>query len=68
LIKFGIQRTILLTMEIYDIGLAYVWEYDDDFIDLIESSMHKAGLSSFRITAWNIDEVTEKVKNRKLGL
>src|SRR5664279_1251761 len=54
-------------MEIYDIGIAYVWEYDDDFIDLIESSMHKAGLSSFRIMAWNINEVTEKAKNRKLG-
>jgi hypothetical protein len=54
-------------MEIYDIGLAYVWEYDDDFINLIETSMHKAGLSTFRIVAWNINEVTEKVKNRKLG-
>jgi hypothetical protein len=53
-------------MEIYDIGIAYVWEYDDDFIDLIESSIHMAGLSSFRITAWNINEITEKVKNRKL--
>ena len=53
-------------MEIYDIGLAYVWEYDDDFIDLIESSIHRAGLTSFRITAWNINEITEKVKNRKL--
>jgi hypothetical protein len=54
-------------MEIFDIGLAYVWEYDDDFIDLIESSMHKAGLSTFRIMTWNINEVAEKVKNRKLG-
>jgi hypothetical protein len=54
-------------MEIYDLGLAYVWEYDKDFIDLIELSMHKTGLSSFRIMAWNVNEVTEKVKNRKLG-
>jgi hypothetical protein len=54
-------------MEIYDIGLAYVWEYDDDFINLIETSMHKAGISTFRIVAWNINEVTEKVKNRKLS-
>jgi hypothetical protein len=53
-------------MEIYDIGLAYVWEYDDDFIDIIESSMHKAGLSSFRITGANIQEVTEKVRNKKI--
>jgi hypothetical protein len=54
-------------MEIYDIGLAFVWEYDDDFINLIELSIQNAGLSSFRITEWNIHEVTEKVKNRKLG-
>lgn len=53
-------------MEIYDIGLAYVWEYDDDFIDLIESGIHKAGLTSFRITAANIHEITDKVKNKKL--
>jgi hypothetical protein len=54
-------------MEIYDIGLAFVWEYDNDFINLIELSIQNAGLSSFRITEWNIHEVTENVKNRKLG-
>lgn len=54
-------------MEIYDIGLAYVWEYDDDFIELIESAFHKAGLTSFRITAWNINEITDRVRKRKLG-
>ncbi|MDR3609915.1 MAG: hypothetical protein P4L27_05095 [Ignavibacteriaceae bacterium] len=54
-------------MEIYDIGLAFVWEYDDDFIDLIELAVHKAGLSSFRITAGNINEITELVKYKKLG-
>ena len=54
-------------MEIYDIGLAFVWEYDDDFIDIIESSFHKAGLSTFRVSAWNINEITEKVRDRKLG-
>ena len=54
-------------MEIYDIGLAFVWEYDDDFINLIELSIQNAGLSSFRITEWNIHEVTEKVRNKKLG-
>ena len=54
-------------MEIYDIGLAFVWEYDDDFIDIIESLFHKAGLSTFKITGWNIHEITDRVRNRKLG-
>jgi hypothetical protein len=54
-------------MEIYDLGLAYVWEYDDDFIEMTETSVQKAGLSSYRITGKNIFEVTEKIKNRKLG-
>ena len=54
-------------MDIFDIGISYVWEYDDDFIDMIETSVQKAGLSSYRITEKNIAEVTEKVKNRKLG-
>ncbi len=54
-------------MEIYDLGLSYVWEYDEDFIDMAESSVQKAGLSSYRITGKNIAEITEKIKNRKLG-
>ena len=54
-------------MEIYDLGLAYVWEYDYDFIEMTETSVQKAGLSSYRITGKNIFEVTEKIKNRKLG-
>lgn len=54
-------------MEIYDLGLAYVWEYDQDFIDLIESTLQRSRLSTFRITYDNLSEVTEKVNNRKLA-
>jgi len=54
-------------MEIYDLGLSYVWEYDEDFINMTEFSVQSAGLSSYRITNNNILEVTEKIRNRKLG-
>jgi hypothetical protein len=54
-------------MEIYDLGIAYVWEYDEDFINIMETSVQRAGFSSYRITAKNVFEVTEKVKNRRLG-
>ncbi len=54
-------------MEIYDLGLAYVWEYDEDFINLIEQILQTAGLSTFRITYNNLNEVVEQVKQRKLG-
>lgn len=53
-------------MEIYDLGLAYVWEYDDDFIDMIEGTLQKSGLSTFRITYSNLKEVADKVANRRL--
>ena len=53
-------------MEVFDLGLAFVWEYDTDFINLIEEILHKAGLSTFVVQGHNIDEVTEKVRERKL--
>lgn len=54
-------------MEKYDLGLAYVWEYDEDFMDLIEATLHKSRLTTFRITNHNIFEIIDKVQNRKLS-
>ncbi len=53
-------------METYDFALAYVWEYDTDFIELVEKKFHNAGLSTFIISEHNIDEVLEKIFQRKL--
>src|SRR4030043_339616 len=50
----------------YDIGLAYVWEYDDDFIALVEDILQQQGLTSFRVSNHNIEEVSEKIIQRKL--
>ncbi len=41
-------------MEVYDLALAYLWEYDVDFINLVENSSRDAGLSTFIISEHNI--------------
>lgn len=53
-------------MEIYDLAIAYVWEYDTDFINLVEEKFHEHGFSTFIISEHNIDEVLENVTARKL--
>lgn len=51
----------------YDLGLAYVWEYDDNFIELTENFLQQKGLSTFRITHHNIEEIIDRVAQRKLS-
>ncbi len=53
-------------MTTYDLALAYVWEYDTDFINLVEKKFQEAGLSTYIISDYNIDEVLELVLKRKL--
>ena len=54
-------------MEVFDLGLAYVWEYDDGFLELIERTLQSAGVSTFILSYNNIHEVSEQVINRKLA-
>lgn len=54
-------------MEKYDIGLAYVWEYDKDFIDAIEQTLQPLGISTYIISEHNVHETTELIKSKKLG-
>ena len=54
-------------MEKFDLGLAYLWEYDKDFIDLVEEELQSYGLSTFIIGEHNIHEVTADVINRNLS-
>ncbi len=53
-------------MKVYDLALAYVWEYDIDFINLVEEKFQEAGLSTFIISEHNIDDVINQVMNRRL--
>ena len=53
-------------MEIFDLAIAFVWEYDDDFVSLIEQALQQEDLTTFIIKEHNIKEVTSKVRDRKL--
>ena len=54
-------------MDKFDLGLAFVWEYDDDFIGLLENILQKANLTTYRITYDNVYDVIKLVNNKKLG-
>jgi hypothetical protein len=54
-------------METFDIAIAYVWEFDEEFISNIEKVFHARKLTTFIITENNISEITEKVKTRQLS-
>ncbi len=54
-------------MEVYDLGLAYVWEYDDGLLELIEKVLQSAGISTFILSYHNIAEIRDKILSRKLS-
>lgn len=53
-------------MEKFDLGIAYCWEYDEDFVDAIEQILQSEGITTFRVKDYNLKEVKEAVINRKL--
>lgn len=57
----------ILFMENFDLAIAYVWEFDEEFISTIEKVFHQTGLTTFIITEKNVSEITEKVKTRQLN-
>ena len=54
-------------MENFDLGLAYVWEYDENFINLVEKILQGSGISTYRISNHNIYEATEKIRNKRIS-
>lgn len=53
-------------MNTFDFAIAFTWEYDLEFVDAIEMILQAAGLSTYRVTNYNINEVTNDVRLRKL--
>ena len=53
-------------MKKYDLAIAYLWEYDEDFIHLLESKFHKEGLTTYIISDHNIVETIDLIKERQL--
>lgn len=52
--------------EIFDIGIAWDWEFDREFIYGLENECAALGLSTFRIEPQNVDTVTRLVRSRKM--
>jgi len=52
--------------EIFDIGLAWDWEFDRDFIFGIEEQCAALNLSTFRIEPHNIEAVSKLVRSKKI--
>ncbi|MCS7054112.1 MAG: hypothetical protein NZM09_10325 [Ignavibacterium sp.] len=53
-------------MEKFDFAISYEWEYDIDFVNEVENILQQNGISTYRISYYNIYDVTEDVRNRKL--
>ena len=54
-------------MTSFDLGLAFVWEYDEDFISLLEKYLQKDGLTTYRIGYYNLKETYDLLLDRKLS-
>ncbi|RPH95785.1 MAG: hypothetical protein EHM72_14820, partial [Calditrichaeota bacterium] len=52
----------------YDMGIAWNWEYDADFIKLIENSLPAHGLSLLQITPDNVDALVDELYRQKIHL
>ncbi|MFA6597909.1 MAG: hypothetical protein WCS69_09310 [Ignavibacteriaceae bacterium] len=53
-------------IEKFDIGLAYVWEFDEEFIHKFEEIFHADNLTTFIVGYHNVEEVRERIKEREL--
>jgi hypothetical protein len=54
-------------MVIYDLGIAWEWPYDVDFIRLLEPACHENGLSLFQITPNNLDNILQSIANSEIS-
>jgi hypothetical protein len=53
-------------MEIFDLAITYIWEYDEDFVNKIEEVCQFCGLSTYVISYHNLVEVKNKIRSKKL--
>lgn len=53
---------------IKDLGIAWSWQYDLEFVEIVEQAVRRRGLSTFRIEHHNVSDFTEAFKKREVGL
>ncbi|MFA7287934.1 MAG: hypothetical protein WC055_03550 [Melioribacteraceae bacterium] len=54
-------------MKNYNLAISFQWIFDIDFIELTERIFQQDGLTTFIIGKYNINEVTEDIRNRKIS-
>lgn len=57
-----------MIMNIYDLAIAYSWEYDDDFIKAVQKILCEKALSFLPISFENLNEVLDKIKNDEISI
>ena len=55
-----------LPTQFYDLGIAWEWEYDKDFIDILIASCREQGVSTLVINPANVNEITARSFKQKL--
>lgn len=55
-------------VQIKDLGIAWSWQYDREFVEIVEKSAQARGLTTFLIEPHNISEFTEAFKKRQVGI
>lgn len=53
-------------MEHFDLAIAYTWEFDEEFVNLIENYFQSRGYLTFLIKPDNVDEVIKLLESKKL--
>lgn len=51
-----------------DLAIAWVWQYDREFVEIVERAAHRAGLTTFRLERDNISEFTEAFRKRQISV
>lgn len=54
-------------MQSFDLAIAYKWEYDEEFVELIEQIFQSNGFSTYLIKNSNVTEVIDDLENRRLS-
>lgn len=50
----------------YNLGIAYVWKYDQDFVRLIVDEARKYDVSVYQITSENVEQTIEQLRERRM--
>lgn len=53
-------------MKEFDLAIAFTWEYDEDYVALIERTLQSNGLTTFKVQDHNYDEVHFRLQNNEL--